>query len=144
MLIPSHISVKEMFNFYEYFYPNYSREIERKLLELFEIDKSKKFGALSTGQKIKGMLCAAFSSQTDLYLFDEVTAVLDPKSRRNFFKFLKWFKEKHCCSILLATNIAEDLTNSVEKVIFIDDDHKVKIKPIDQLDRLFEEGDSVA
>ena len=130
MLIPSHISVKDMFEFYKYFYPNYSHEMEKELLKLFEIDKNKKFGALSTGQKIKAMLCAAFSSQTDLYLFDEVTAVLDPKSRRNFFKFLTLFKQKHSCSILLATNIAEDLTNSVEKVIFIYDDHRINIWPV--------------
>lgn len=141
MSVPSNIKVRDLISYYKFFYPNYSVDIENKLLNLFEIDATKKMGALSTGQKIKAMLCIAFASRTSLYMFDEVTAVLDPKSRRNFFKFLKDFRSEHSCSILLATNIAEDLINSVEKVIFIDDDHKVLVKSIDQLDSLF--GDNL-
>ncbi len=144
MLIPSHIAVKDMLKFYQYFYPKYDLETESYLLNLFEIDRNKKFGALSTGQKIKAMLIAAFSAKAELYLFDEVTAVLDPKSRRNFFKYLNKFREEHECALLLATNIAEDLHNSVQKVIFIDDHHKVKVRPIELLDELFDEGDQVA
>jgi ABC-2 type transport system ATP-binding protein len=144
MSIPSNVKVRDLLNYYSFFYPNYSREIEHQLLSFFEIDATKKMGTLSTGQKIKAMLCAAFAARVELYLFDEVTAVLDPKSRRNFFKFLKDFRVYHSCSVLLATNIAEDLTNSVEKVIFIDDDHKVLVKEISELDNLFEETKDVA
>jgi ABC-2 type transport system ATP-binding protein len=139
MTIPSNIKVKDLHKYYKFFYPNYSEEIEQQLLKLFEIDNNKKMGTLSTGQKIKAMLCGAFAARASLYLFDEVTAVLDPKSRRNFFKFLKEYRIYHSCSVLLATNIAEDLTNSVDKVIFIDDDHKVLVKDIDELDNLFED-----
>ena len=139
MTIPSNIKVKDLLNYYKFFYPRYSNELETQLLELFEIDPNKKMGTLSTGQKIKAVLCAAFSARTSLYLFDEVTAVLDPKSRRNFFKFLKEFRVYNSCSVLLATNIAEDLSQSVDKVIFIDDHHEVKIKEIGLLDSLFNE-----
>lgn len=142
MLIPGGISVKDMLNYYKYFYPNYSKEIEKQLLKLFEIDPNKKFGSLSTGQKIKAMLCAAFAARAELYLFDEVTAVLDPKSRRNFFKFLKQFRVYHSCSMLLATNIAEDLENSVDKVIFIDDNHKVLLREVSEIDALFDDDNS--
>lgn len=141
MLIPGGIVVKDMFKFYQYFYPNYSVEIEKQLLDLFEIDKDKKFGSLSTGQKIKAMLCTAFAARAELYLFDEVTAVLDPKSRRNFFKFVKQFRVYHNCAMLLATNISEDLENSVDKVIFVDDNHKVVIKDVKEIDSLFDDKD---
>lgn len=144
MLIPGFIAVKDLMKYYQYFYPNYSVEIENQLLALFEIDPKKKFGSLSTGQKIKAMLCAAFAARVELYLFDEVTAVLDPKSRRNFFKFLKQFRVYHSCSMLLATNIAEDLENSVDKVIFIDDDHKVLLRDVDEIDALFEDEEGAA
>jgi ABC-type multidrug transport system ATPase subunit len=139
MNIPGYIVVKDLLEYYQFFYPNYSKEIEKQLLELFDIDPKKKFGGLSTGQKIKALLCAAFASRSELYLFDEVTAVLDPKSRRNFFQFLRQFRVYHSCSMLLATNISEDLENSVDKVIFITDEHKVVIRDIDQIDSLFEE-----
>ena len=144
MLIPGVIKVSDLLKYYQFFYPNYSKEIEEQLLTLFEIDPKKKFGSLSTGQKIKATLCAAFAARAELYLFDEVTAVLDPKSRRNFFKFVKQFRIYHSCSILLATNIAEDLENCVDKVIFIDDHHKVLVRDVEEIDALFEDGEEVA
>lgn len=138
MTIPGGVAVKDLLEFYKFFYPKYDLEIEKECLAIFEIDANKKFGSLSTGQKIKALLTAAFSSKAQLILFDEVTAVLDPKSRRNFFKYLEVYKTKHEFSLLMATNIAEDLHESVEKVIFIDDDHKVLIKDVELLDSLFE------
>lgn len=142
MVVPGSIQVKDLLSYYRFFYPNYSCEIEKELLSLFEIDPKKKFGSLSTGQKIKAMLCAAFSARVQLYLFDEVTAVLDPKSRRNFFKFLKRFRVYHHCSMLLATNIVEDLENAVDKVIFIDNNHKVIVTKVNEIDSLFEENET--
>lgn len=144
MQVPGFINVKDLLKYYQYFYPNYDLQLEEQLLNLFEIDKTKKFGSLSTGQKIKAMLCAAFAAKAELYLFDEVTAVLDPKSRRNFFKFLKKFREIQESTILLATNIAEDLENSVDQVIFIDDHHEVLLRNVDQLDSLFDDEGDVA
>lgn len=138
MLVPGSIKVKDLCAFYEFYYPNYDKAIETELYELFEIEPNRKFGSLSTGQKIKGLLIAAFSAKAELYLFDEVTAVLDPKSRRNFFKFLKRYREMHECTLLLATNIAEDLYQSVDKVIFIDDHQKVRVRDIEELDSLFD------
>lgn len=137
MQIPGHILVKDLFAYYRSFYPKYNEETEKELLALFEIDPKKKFGSLSTGQKIKAILCTAFACEADLYLFDEVTAVLDPRSRKNFFYFLKKFRSYHECSIILATNIAEDLIQSVEKVIFIDAEHRALIKKIDEIERIF-------
>lgn len=138
MTVPSNISIKHLLEFYQYFYPNYDISIQNELLELFELDQKKKFGTLSTGQKIKALLCAAFSARVELYLLDEVTAVLDPKSRRNFFMYLKKFRSLHPCSLLLATNIAEDLHQTVDSVVFIDSAHKVLVTDVDKLDSLFD------
>lgn len=137
---PGSVIVKDLLKFYQFFYPNYSLEIETQVLDLFEIDKNKKFGSLSTGQKVKALLCAAFAARAELYLFDEVTAVLDPKSRRNFFKFLRDLRVYHPCSILLATNIAEDLEANVDKVIYVNDNQKVLIKNVKDIDSLFEDS----
>lgn len=138
MMVPSNITIKHLLEYYAFFYPNYDLTVQSELLDLFEINIKKKFGALSTGQKIKALLCAAFAAKCDLYLLDEVTAVLDPKSRRNFFKYLRTFRQKHPCSLLLATNIAEDLYQSVDNVIFIDSSHRVLVTDVERLDSLFD------
>ncbi len=141
MQVPGNIKVRDLLSYYQFYYPNYSKEIEQEALKIFEINKDKRFGSLSTGQKIKAMLCAAFAARAELYLFDEVTAVLDPKSRRNFFKFLRNFRVYHPCSLILATNIAEDLENAVDKVIFIDDGHKVLLRDVHLIDQLFDDAE---
>lgn len=141
--IPSNIRVKDLHQFYKFFYPNYTEELQDELLTLFEIDPKQKFGSLSTGQKIKALLCCAFAAKTELYIFDEVTAVLDPKSRRNFFKFLNRFRDEHECCLLMATNIAEDLYQSVDKVLFINED-KVIVENVANLDALFDIDEEVA
>lgn len=137
MEVPGNVGVKDLLDYYAYFYPHYCKETEERLLKDFEIKLDQKFGALSTGQKVKAILIAAFSAKASLYLFDEVTAVLDPKSRHYFFKFLNEFRENHNCSIFLATNIVEDLENCMDKVIFIDDERKILIKDVEELKKIF-------
>lgn len=140
IVVPPAIKVCDLFRFYEYFYPKYLVELEQRLVKLFEIDPRKKFGALSTGQKIKALLCCAFAARAEVYLFDEVTAVLDPKSRRNFKIFLKEFRDISPSLVLFATNIAEDIIHSADQVIFVDDIHKVYLRDAKELDDLFEES----
>lgn len=137
--VPGSIKAKNLWAYYRFFYPNYSIEIENKLSDLFEIDSNKKFGSLSTGQKVKALLIPAFAAQASLYLFDEVTAVLDPKSRKRFFKFLKEFKTINECTIFMATNISEDIECSMDKVLFIDDTRDILIKDVENINLLFEE-----
>lgn len=139
--VPGHIQAKDLWNYYKVFYPNYSEELEKRLSALFEIDSKKKFGSLSTGQKVKALLIPAFAAQASLYLFDEVTAVLDPKSRRRFFNFLKEFKTINKCSIFMATNISEDIEVCMDKVLFIDEERNIQIKDVENINTLFDEED---
>ena len=137
--VPGHITTKDLWNFYKFFYPRYDEMLEARLEKLFEIDSRKKFGSLSTGQKVKALLIPAFAAQAELYLFDEVTAVLDPKSRRRFFSFLKEFKLINRCSIFMATNISEDIECCMDKVLFIDEKRNVLIKNVENINSLFDE-----
>ena len=86
------------------------RKKENELLEYFAIDPSVKMGSLSTGQKVKAQIVAAISARPKLFLMDEVTAVLDPESRKQFFVLLKILHAEKNCSLIMATNIAGALT----------------------------------
>lgn len=137
--VPGHITAQDLWSYYRFFYPKYCPDLEVKLAKLFEIDSRKKFGSLSTGQKVKALLIPAFAAHASLYLFDEVTAVLDPKSRKRFFQFLKEFKTINECSIFMATNISEDIECCMDKVLFIDEDRTIQIKDVANINTLFEE-----
>lgn len=134
--IQSSHSVKNYLEFTRFFYENYSLEIEKDLLEYFSINPDVKMGSLSTGQKVKAQIVAAMASQPKLFLMDEVTAVLDPESRKMFFTLLKKLKAEKKCSLMMATNIAEDLNGIVDKVLFIDHKH-ADTHPVSEIEHLF-------
>lgn len=128
--------ISNYLEFTSFFYPSYDREEEARLLKYFGLDASAKFGALSTGQKVKAQIVAAFSAKVKLILMDEVTAVLDPESRKRFFDLLKQSRASKECSIIMATNIAEDLNGIVDKVLFIDS-KSASLHSVDDIKHLF-------
>jgi ABC-2 type transport system ATP-binding protein len=113
-------TVGKYLDFHSFFYPNYSKQKEQELLQFFELDPKQKIGSLSTGQQKKTQIVSGIASQAKLILIDEITAVLDPETRLKFFILLEKIHRDGKSSIVLATNIVEDLIGRVDKILFID------------------------
>ncbi len=137
--IKGDVTIGNFLKFHSSFYPNYSHADEEHLLNVFELSKDQKIGALSTGQQKKVQVIAGFSAVPKLIIIDEITAVLDPETRDKFFKELLLVKEKYKSSILLATNLAEDLVDRADRVLFIEDRKAVLHNPEDIM-KLFNIG----
>jgi len=114
------VTIKEFLKFHSAFYPNYSTEIQSHLLDVFDITPDQKVGVLSTGQQKKVQVVAGLSAKPKLIIIDEITAVMDPETRDIFFRELMATNIDHNSSIILATNIAEDLVDRANKVLFIE------------------------
>ena len=134
--IQSSHSIDNYLEFTRFFYENYDRVKEKELLKFFQLDSKAKMGSLSTGQKVKAQIVAALSARPKLFLMDEVTAVLDPESRKQFFDLLKELHKEKTCSLIMATNIAEDLNGVVDKVLFIDHKH-ANVHEVSEIEHLF-------
>ena len=133
------LSIREFLRFHSSFYPAYSQEDENHLMNVFRIRYDQKIGSLSTGQQKKVQVIAGFAARPKLILVDEITAVMDPETRDIFFGELIKLKQRHSSAILLATNIAEDLVDRADKVLFIKDKKSTIHSPQDILD-LFNVG----
>jgi ABC-2 type transport system ATP-binding protein len=118
--IKGDVTIGQFLKFHAAFYSNYSIIDEEHLLQVFNLDKSLKVGALSTGQQKKVQIIAGLSTQPRLIIIDEITAVLDPEARDTFFAELVSAREKYLSSVILATNIAEDLVNRADRILFIE------------------------
>lgn len=70
---------------------NYKRRA--KLLKIFELDPTKKCGTYSRGNRQKVALVSAFSSDAELFIFDEPTAGLDPLMEAVFNKIILKLKQ---------------------------------------------------
>jgi len=119
--IKGDLEIKQYLKMVSQLYPKYSKDDEKRLLSYFSLDEKSKIDLLSTGQQKKVQVVAAFACNPEILLIDEITAVLDPETRGQFFKILQEYKTERKLSIVLATNIAEDLITQADKVLFISD-----------------------
>ena len=106
------------------------------MLEYFELDKETLIGTLSTGQQKKVQIISALSSDTKMIIIDEITAVLDPETRYRFFSKISEFNKKFKKTIILATNIVEDLKNRVDNILYINGESCELLNP-NQIDTIF-------
>jgi ABC-2 type transport system ATP-binding protein len=80
------MSVRETLDYLASFRANWNREVERELLEKFQLDSRQRTAALSKGQRTQVALVAAICPEPDLLLLDEPTSGLDPIVRREFIE----------------------------------------------------------
>lgn len=130
------LTVEMFLRFNQFFFKNYSIEIEKELLDLFEISSSKKISDHSTGQQRKIQIIGALAANTDLIIIDEITAVLDPKTRDKLTTKLFELSRKSHKTILIATNVIDDLPTIADKILFIKDT-KIIEDNTDQIKQFF-------
>ncbi len=118
-IIKPSFTIDQFFQFQRIFYSRYSKELEAKYLDFMDLDSKLKIGSLSTGVQKKVAIIAALASRPDLLIIDEITAVLDPGARNDLYTILKEQRDDYGLSVLLATNIADDLIDIVDELIFI-------------------------
>lgn len=130
------VTISDFLKFNSFFYPNYSKKLEEKLLVDFKLDPSVLIGSLSTGQQRRVQIVAGVAADTKVLFIDEITAVLDPLFRIIFFKLLKKLNKEEGKTIILATNIYEDLKDVADKILYLDT-HHASIRSIEEMDRIF-------
>ena len=110
-----HASIAFLLNITKLLYPNYSEEKEKELMDIFELDRDTCINELSLGQACRVQIIAGISSNAELLIIDEITAVLDPLCRKDFTDIL--IKEaREGKSILMATNIPGDSETKADNV----------------------------
>ncbi|HEY7182180.1 MAG TPA: ABC transporter ATP-binding protein [Blastocatellia bacterium] len=70
--------VGQMISFTRSFFPNWDREMEERLIELFELPLKQSIKKLSKGMRTKLALLLALPRRADLLVLDEPTEGLDP------------------------------------------------------------------
>lgn len=117
------MTVRDFLKFHSKFYKSYSQEEEKRLIEAFRINSNIELTSLSTGQQKQVQAIAGLASRPEVLLLDEITAVLDPDARETFFNLITETNQKNKTTILLATNIKEDLAGRVSNLLYLKDDH---------------------
>ena len=101
------------------FYTNWDQVQYEKLLELFEIDPSKRVKQLSSGMKIKYSIALALSHHAKLLILDDPTSGLDPVSRDDLLELFQSIVKNSNRSILYSTHITTDLDKCADDICYI-------------------------
>jgi ABC-2 type transport system ATP-binding protein len=117
--IGENYTLKEYCHIYSPLYPNYSKDMEADLMSKFSFNPDDKISSLSTGNKMKAFLLFALATRVRVVLVDEVTAVLDPENREEFFHIIRLYADAGL-TFVVATNIVEDLVGFADRVLVIE------------------------
>lgn len=101
-------TLRSMASFYKGYYPLWSDEIFHRLIELFELNPTKRINNFSKGMQRQASLILALSCCPSTLLLDETFDGLDP-FKRNLAKkvLLEYLMEKHPCIIIASHNLSE-------------------------------------
>ena len=117
--IPGDWTAGDFLGFNEYFYTRYDHTLEDKYMKVFRVNRADRLGNMSAGEIRRVQIVAALSIEPQLIVVDEITAVLDIVGRRHFMSLLKDLNQRTGCTIVLATNILEDLAHNVSHVMLL-------------------------
>jgi len=79
---------------------------------------NKSFFKLSGGMKQKLLIAISLAKKSDIIIYDEPTANLDPKARDDFYRLLK--KNEDDKVLLFVTHRLEEVKDLVNRQIYMD------------------------
>lgn len=129
--LPGDWSALEFLRFNEHFYDAYSSERELELARALRVSVNGRLGNMSAGEIRRVQIVAALAAQPRLVIVDEITAVLDIVGRRKFMQILSDYGRDSGCTIIMATNILEDLVNHISHVLLMEHGRERVHQPLD-------------
>jgi ABC-2 type transport system ATP-binding protein len=103
-----------------------------ELFERFELDPTKRFGEMSSGNRRKVGVIQAFMHRPDLLLLDEPTAGLDPLLQREF-RELVGTAVANGATVLLSSHVLHEVEHLADRVAILRRGRLVTISRIDEL-----------
>ncbi len=94
----------------------------QELIAFFEFDQclSKKYNALSGGQKQKFTIIMIMMQKAELTFYDEVTSGLDFETRQKLMeKLAEWYRDKDD-SLIIVSHYYEELEQLADKILLLD------------------------
>lgn len=96
------------------FYDGFSMENFETVMDEFKVPPGKLYKKMSQGEKYKFQLAFAIAHNPCLYLFDEVTAGMDPVFRREFFDRMRQLIKDETAAILITSHILSEVENNTD------------------------------
>ena len=126
------MKIIELFSYSANFYKKDCTKRINELIDIFQVDASKKISELSLGNKKKVGIIQALLHEPEVLIFDEPTSGLDPLMQKSFFEVLK-DENKKGTTIFFSSHILSEVQEVCNKVAIIKEGKILKIEEISKL-----------
>ena len=113
------MKVKEYLRIASIYYPGWDKELEKRLVELFQLNTRKKLAKLSKGMLSMVTIIVAMCSKAPYTILDEPVAGLDVVAREQFYKLLLEEYTETGRTFVVSTHIIEEASDILEEVIVL-------------------------
>ncbi|MDE7011087.1 MAG: ABC transporter ATP-binding protein [Oscillospiraceae bacterium] len=113
------MKVKEYLRIASIYYPGWDKEMEKRLVELFQLNTRKKLAKLSKGMLSMVTIIVAMCSKAPYTLLDEPVAGLDVVAREQFYRLLLEEYTETGRTFIVSTHIIEEASDILEEVIVL-------------------------
>lgn len=115
------------------YYPNWDKEMEKRLVEEFQLDVKKRIQKVSKGMLSMITIIVALASKAKFTMLDEPVAGLDVFMREKFYKLLLEEYTNTGRTFVVSTHIIDEASNVLEEVIMMKDGNIILQENTDEL-----------
>lgn len=114
------MKVKEYLKIAATFFTYWDKEMEKRLIKVFDLDVKKRINKLSKGMMSMVTIIVALASKARFTILDEPVAGLDVVARERFYEILVEEFSETGRTFVVSTHIIEEAADVFEEVIIVD------------------------
>jgi ABC-2 type transport system ATP-binding protein len=119
MVFPPWLTLSEILEASSTFYPNWDRDLAKRLFDYFDLHPKQLHHHLSKGMKSTFNMIIGLSSRSPLTIFDEPTTGMDAAVRKDFYKALRKDYIAYPRTILFSSHLLSEIDTFLENVLLI-------------------------
>jgi len=135
--LPTGMTVRGFLDFCHSLYPAWDKELEARLLALFELPPKRKLAHLSRGERMKAMLLSSLAYRPKLIVMDEPFSGLDPAVREELTQGVLELANTGDWTLLISSHDIDDVERLIDRVAIIDAGKLLLNEPLDSLQSRF-------
>ncbi|MBY0121258.1 ATP-binding cassette domain-containing protein [Bacillus sp. S/N-304-OC-R1] len=133
MSFPPALQLYELLDEGGRFYPNWDKDLAKRLADYFSFDLKNYHHRLSKGKVSTFNAIIGIASRAPLTIFDEPTTGMDAAVRTDFYRALLKDYLAHPRTIIISSHHLEEIEDLLEDVLLIKDGHIHMHMPMDEL-----------
>ena len=131
--LPEWMSVGELMNFTQAFYPNWDESYAEELRRAFDLNVNARIKTLSRGQRARAGLLAALAHRPPLLVLDEPSSGLDPVVRRDILTAIIRTIAEEGRTVLFSSHLLDEVERVADRVAIINQGRLVLTASMDEV-----------